>query len=172
MGYCDHPGRFSFPCPFFHLDDPRCQEERPPDDLALPAALLVLRVLDDFFLVAPSGLGQYPLLHQTASWLNFVLPIGMGGMWMTVYCGCFPAGNSWSSGRFTSRDRNLKLSDARTSSLGSPVMPGGTSVAYSEGEGVGAESLKRGYEVSGVNVQALGIFLIFFIVTAALVFTC
>lgn len=53
--------------------------------IRLCLVLLVLRVLDDFFLVAPSGLGQYPLLHQTASWLNFVLPIGMGGMWMTVY---------------------------------------------------------------------------------------
>ncbi len=49
----------------------------------LCSALLFLRLLDLFFMIAPSGPQTYPIVHQSVSWLDLVLPIGLGGTWLS-----------------------------------------------------------------------------------------
>ncbi len=50
----------------------------------LCSALLFLRLLDFFFMIAPSGPQKYPLVHQSVSWLDVVLPIALGGIWLSA----------------------------------------------------------------------------------------
>jgi len=50
-----------------------------------------------------------------------------------------------------------------------PVTPGCTAIPSGKTEGVGAESLKLGYEASGVSVRGLGIFLVIFILSAVFI---
>jgi hypothetical protein len=49
------------------------------------AGLLVLRLLDVFWTVAPSGTEARPLLHHVLSWMDFVFPIGMGALWLACF---------------------------------------------------------------------------------------
>jgi len=36
-------------------------------------------------MIAPSGPQIYPMLHQRVSWLDVMLPIGLGGMWLSAF---------------------------------------------------------------------------------------
>ena len=50
------------------------------------AALLVMRAVDVFWLIAPSGTASpTPLLHHVLSWMDFVFPVGMGGLWFAFF---------------------------------------------------------------------------------------
>jgi hypothetical protein len=49
------------------------------------AGLLVLRVLDIYWTVAPSGGEINPLLHHVLNWMDFVFPIGMGALWVAFF---------------------------------------------------------------------------------------
>jgi hypothetical protein len=53
--------------------------------LWLCAALLVLRAIDLYWQVAPSGEEPYLKLWQIVSWMDIVFPIGMGGLWVAMY---------------------------------------------------------------------------------------
>ncbi len=43
--------------------------------------LLVMRAVDLFWTVAPSGAGIQPLVRNTISWMDILFPIGMGALW-------------------------------------------------------------------------------------------
>jgi hypothetical protein len=49
------------------------------------AGLLVMRAIDVFWMVAPSGGEPRPLLRHVLSWMDFVFPIGMGGLWFAFF---------------------------------------------------------------------------------------
>ncbi len=51
----------------------------------LCVGLLILRGLDQFFMIAPSGPEDYPLLRDRVSWLDIVLPVAVGGMWLSAF---------------------------------------------------------------------------------------
>lgn len=51
----------------------------------LCVVLLLMRVLDDFWMVRASGHGSHPVLHHVISWLDFVQPIGIGGLWLAGF---------------------------------------------------------------------------------------
>ncbi|HSV13529.1 MAG TPA: hypothetical protein VLI90_04675 [Tepidisphaeraceae bacterium] len=53
--------------------------------LWLCAGLLIMRAVDVFWMVGPSGDDPQPLLRHILSWLDFVLPIGMGGAWLLMF---------------------------------------------------------------------------------------
>jgi hypothetical protein len=60
-------------------------KRRMPIMLALCAGLLVMRAIDVFWMVAPSGEDPRPLLHHTLSWMDIVFPIGLGGLWLAMF---------------------------------------------------------------------------------------
>jgi hypothetical protein len=53
--------------------------------LGLCLCLLVLRVLDLFWQIGPSGDDPQPHLAQIWSWMDIVFPIGMGGLWVAMF---------------------------------------------------------------------------------------
>jgi hypothetical protein len=75
---------FHFFVPFFVLLM-REAKRRAPIMLALCAGLLVLRAVDTFWMTGPSGDDPHPLLHHVLSWMNFVFPLGMGGLWVAMF---------------------------------------------------------------------------------------
>jgi hypothetical protein len=75
---------FHFFVPFFILLM-RQLKRKVPVMLWLCAALLVLRILDLFWQSGPSGENPYPTVGQIFSWLDLVLPVGMGGLWVAFF---------------------------------------------------------------------------------------
>ena len=63
----------------------RDAKRKVPIMLALCALLLLMRALDNFWLVAPSGEELMPTLWRRLSWMDMVLPVGMGGVWLTAF---------------------------------------------------------------------------------------
>jgi hypothetical protein len=53
--------------------------------LWLCAILLVLRAVDLYWQVAPSGEEPYLKLWQVVSWMDIIFPIGMGALWVSMY---------------------------------------------------------------------------------------
>jgi hypothetical protein len=53
--------------------------------LCIAIVLLATRGLDGFWTVNASGVGPAPLLSERFSWLDIVLPIGMGGVWILSF---------------------------------------------------------------------------------------
>ena len=60
-------------------------KRRAPIMLGLCAGLLVLRAIDIFWMIAPSGDDPTPLLRHALSWMDFVFPIGLGGLWLAMF---------------------------------------------------------------------------------------
>jgi hypothetical protein len=71
---------FHFFIPFFMLLS-RDVKERRPLLLTLIVIVLVLRFVDIYWFVAPA----FSPFHFTVSWLDFVIPIGMGGIWLAFF---------------------------------------------------------------------------------------
>lgn len=59
-------------------------KRKAPAMLALCGGLLVVRAVDVFWQVAPSGNEPYMGLWKTFSWMDVVFPIGMGGLWLAT----------------------------------------------------------------------------------------
>ncbi len=53
--------------------------------LGLCLALIVLRLIDLFWQIGPSGDNPYPKVWHILSWMDFVFPIGMGGLWLAFF---------------------------------------------------------------------------------------
>jgi hypothetical protein len=49
--------------------------------LTVVVILLALRFVDIYWFVAPA----FSPFHFTISWLDFVIPIGMGGVWLAFF---------------------------------------------------------------------------------------
>jgi hypothetical protein len=62
----------------------RQAKQATPVMLGLCAGLLVLRAVDVFWIVSPSGDDPRPLLRHVLSWMDFVFPVGMGGLWVAM----------------------------------------------------------------------------------------
>jgi len=61
-------------------------KRKAPAMLALCAGLLIMRSIDLFWNVAPSGEDPMPLLSHLLTWMDFVFPIGMGALWLALFC--------------------------------------------------------------------------------------
>jgi hypothetical protein len=53
--------------------------------LGLCSALIVLRWLDLFWQIGPSGDNPYPKVGKIWSWMDVIFPIGMGGLWLAWF---------------------------------------------------------------------------------------
>ncbi len=53
--------------------------------LGLCSFLLVLRVVDLFWQIGPSGFDPHPRLWHIWNWMDVVFPIGMGGLWVAFF---------------------------------------------------------------------------------------
>jgi len=60
--------------------------------LGLCSCLLVLRVLDLFWQIGPSGDNPNPRVGHILSWMDVVFPIGMGGLWIAFFLWLLSAG--------------------------------------------------------------------------------
>jgi hypothetical protein len=63
----------------------RAAKRRGPIMLGLCAGLLLLRAVDMFWMVAPSGDDPQPRLLHVLSWMDFIFPIGLGGLWVAMF---------------------------------------------------------------------------------------
>lgn len=63
----------------------RAAKRRGPIMLGLCTGLLLLRAVDMFWMVAPSGDDPQPRLLHVLSWMDFVFPIGLGGLWVAMF---------------------------------------------------------------------------------------
>lgn len=71
---------FHFFIPFFMLLS-RDVKERRSLLLSVVVIVLLLRFIDIYWFVAPA----FSPFHFTVSWLDFVIPIGMGGIWLAFF---------------------------------------------------------------------------------------
>jgi hypothetical protein len=60
-------------------------KRKAPMMLALALALIAMRMLDLFWQTGPSGEDPLPHLGRTLNWMDFVFPVGMGGLWVAMF---------------------------------------------------------------------------------------
>lgn len=75
---------FHFFVPFFTLLMRSAKQKRTAM-LTLCSGLLIVRAIDNFWMVSPSGDDRLPYLWHRFSWMDLVFPIGMGGLWLAAF---------------------------------------------------------------------------------------
>ncbi|HEX4125063.1 MAG TPA: hypothetical protein VHY37_10095 [Tepidisphaeraceae bacterium] len=63
----------------------RSTKRNPRKMLSMAVVLLIARGIDGFWMVNAAGNDPSPLVRDRISWLDFILPIGVGGAWVLSY---------------------------------------------------------------------------------------
>jgi hypothetical protein len=75
---------FHFFLPFFVLLSQDLKRS-PGAMLVLCAIVLCMRLMDVYWLIAPSGEEIRPLLHTTLTWLDLIMPFALAGPWIAAF---------------------------------------------------------------------------------------